>query len=101
MSEPSPQWVVIEVPLCDVCGAHAKYRHPLGGLRCSTCPRPDVKLFGVFDVVQHRWWPRSFRSFGEAQAHYDQCKGPGSHGEVRALPTEPIVGVLHARREGT
>jgi hypothetical protein len=89
MFETSTQWTIVEPKLCDVCGKRAAWRHPLGGLRCETCPRPDVKLFGIFDVAQRRWWPRTFKTFDEAQAHYDRCKGDGSQGEVQEYPYPP------------
>jgi hypothetical protein len=86
MSETNSQWTLITPPRCDACDSIATWKHPLGGLRCNTCPRPEVKRFGVFDMYRRSWWPRSFDTFDEAQAHYDRCKGPGSRGEVRELP---------------
>lgn len=41
--------------------------------------------WGVYDTVQKIWWPRSFPSKAEAQAHYERCKGPGSRGEPRLI----------------
>lgn len=61
------QWTAIETPLCDICGDSAKFRHPLGGLRCWSCRRPEVEL----------------------------CNVPGSCGEVRELPNDPLVAALH------
>ena len=86
MFETSTQWTIVEPLLCDVCHEKATWRHPLGGLRCETCPRPEVKLYGVFDTAQKRWWPRTFKTFEDAQAHYNRCRGPGSTGEVREYP---------------
>lgn len=35
-------WARIEFQTCDLlCGRRAVWRHPCGGLRCATCPRPD------------------------------------------------------------
>ena len=28
------------VPKCDICNRKAYWVHPLGGLRCSSCPKP-------------------------------------------------------------
>lgn len=33
-------WERIEPPICDTCANLAIYRHPAGGLRCASCPRP-------------------------------------------------------------
>jgi hypothetical protein len=33
-------WVIMQQPVCDLCNRRAIWRHPDGGLRCSTCPRP-------------------------------------------------------------
>lgn len=51
-------------------------------------PPCDVEWWGIYDVVQDRWWPRRFATFEEAAAHYDRCKGPGSRGEVLARPKD-------------
>jgi hypothetical protein len=37
------QWVQIELELCDLCSKRARWKHPEGGLRCSTCPRPEAE----------------------------------------------------------
>ena len=47
--------------------------------------------WGIFDTVQGRWWPRAFNSAEDAQKHYDECRGPGSRGEVREWMTAPPV----------
>jgi hypothetical protein len=79
-----PQWETIESPKCDLCESDARYRHPLGGLRCVRCPKPVVKRFGIFDTARHRWWPREFATAREAQTH--RCKGMGSRGVVKEIP---------------
>lgn len=38
-------WERIEIVRCDLCDQAACWRHPRGGLRCDTCPRPEEKLF--------------------------------------------------------
>jgi hypothetical protein len=86
MLEMNSQWTLINLPRCDACDSIAMWKHPLGGLRCNTCQRPSVKRFGILDPVQGRWWPWSFNTFDEAQAHYDRCKGPGSRGKVCEFP---------------
>ena len=30
------------LPTCDLCTRAAIWRHPLGGLRCGKCPRPEA-----------------------------------------------------------
>lgn len=42
--------------------------------------------FGVMNVHDNSWWPRSFASREEAQAHLDRCKGPGTRAEIRERP---------------
>ena len=98
MSE-TDQWRPVVPPACDICWRQARWAHSLGGLRCESCPRPEVKLFGIYDPTQNRWWPRWFTSFEKAKAHYDRCRGPGSCDEIRELPTSPLVSELHNRRE--
>ena len=87
MFETSSQWTRVHKPCCDVCGKRAEFAHPLGGLRCKTCPRPEVKRWGVFDTAQKRWWPRYFDTQQEAQAHLDWCKGPGTSADVGEHPS--------------
>jgi hypothetical protein len=38
--KPSNEWIAIQPPKCDLCKKVAVWRHPLGGLRCKSCPRP-------------------------------------------------------------
>ena len=88
MFETSTQWTIVEPLLCDVCGQKAAWAHPLGGLRCETCPRPEVTLYGILEPHGGRWWPRTFKTFEEAQAHHDRCRGPGTKAEVREYPMQ-------------
>ncbi len=39
--EPIPvsKWAQVS---CDLCDSPIAYRHPEGGLRCTTCPRPET-----------------------------------------------------------
>lgn len=34
-------WLRYVPPGCDICGREPCWRHPAGGLRCSSCPRPS------------------------------------------------------------
>lgn len=37
-------WTQIRLNTCDLCSHIAVWQHPLGGLRCKTCPRtPETK----------------------------------------------------------
>jgi hypothetical protein len=56
------------------------------GLRLTEKFPIPSRRWGIYDVEQKRWWPRRFAEQGEAQAHYNSCKGPGSRGEVRLMP---------------
>jgi hypothetical protein len=35
-------WERYERPTCDLCYRAPQWRHPLGGLRCDECPRPEA-----------------------------------------------------------
>lgn len=35
------EFIPPEVPACDYCTSPAKWKHPLGGMRCGRCPRPE------------------------------------------------------------
>ena len=87
MFETSTQWTLVEPPLCDVCGQKAAWAHPLGGLRCETCPRPEVTLYGIQER-DGRWWPRTFQTFVDATQHLRRCTGPGTNAEVREYPIQ-------------
>ena len=39
---PPSGWKRLEVRLCDLCNRPARWKHPMGGFRCSVCPRPEV-----------------------------------------------------------
>jgi len=39
---PLEQWQRINQIRCDLCSAIAIWEHPMGGLRCNYCPRPDL-----------------------------------------------------------
>lgn len=45
----------------------------------------DRMFWGVYDLGQHRWWPRRFRSHEEADQHLARCSGPGTKAEVRKI----------------
>lgn len=41
MTANSAEWIrLVPSPTCDLCPKLAKWKHPEGGLRCNTCPRP-------------------------------------------------------------
>jgi len=45
-------------------------------------PQP---AWGVFDILDGRWWPRRFLSQEEAENHLARCRGQGTQAEVRIL----------------
>lgn len=36
-------WLRVKRLVCDLCPRLAVWRHPLGGLRCAACPRPEPR----------------------------------------------------------
>ena len=47
MAPCSSKWVKIRPRQCDLCENVAVWAHPLGGLRCGVCPRPETQEFIV------------------------------------------------------
>lgn len=37
------KWTRIVYPICDLCVGVARWKHPEGGLRCHTCPKPEAR----------------------------------------------------------
>lgn len=36
------EWKRVVLPLCDLCDRVARFEHQAGGLRCGSCPKPEV-----------------------------------------------------------
>lgn len=58
--ETKSEWVKIPPPVtCDLCEKGVVWAHPLGGLRCDSCPRPETKNFVVGNSCptweEHEW----------------------------------------------
>jgi hypothetical protein len=50
MRAPDGWQVIVRHPLrCDICNKLAVWSHPMGGLRCKTCPRPDPNSVRAVD----------------------------------------------------
>jgi hypothetical protein len=42
MTRKPSEWTTLERVRCDLCDKLAYWQHPGGGLRCKTCPRPEL-----------------------------------------------------------
>jgi len=71
------------VDLDEACAARLQEKFPAGS------------RWGIFDKDQNRWWPRSFATNGDAQAHLDRVSaeqraysGSGLRAEVRLMSAQ-------------